>query len=539
MMTCEVRKGETYADAAKRLGILAMGVQRGGETISLEEVPKEGDSASFILYSDSEGRRIYERSLSYVLLMACKEVIPNLRVRIENSTGAGFFAYTPDAPLPLMGRQVARIEKKMREIVAKNLPFTRVEMSTEDARAMFTQNGETDKARLMKYRPSNEISLFRCGEMLAYFYGAMLPSTGYLKTFKLIPHFPGIEVLLPDPEDVMRVAKARDERKLMQTYGESVRWATILGCENLSDLNELTENGGIREFIRVNEALQEKKIAQIAEQFSASRARLILISGPSSSGKTTFANRLIVALRVLGFKPQKLSMDDYYLDRDKVSLGEDGKPDYERPDLLDVPLFNEQLESLLEGEEVKTPAFDFVTGKRSLCVTARKIEQGQPIIVEGIHALNRIFSASVPREQKFLIYVSALTTLNMDDHNRLHTSDMRLMRRLVRDAQFRGTPAKTTLSMWKSVRAGEEKYIFPYQESADVMFNSSLVYEVCALKKCAYPALLAISEADPEYTLARRLVKFLNYVLEADVEDEIPLNSILREFVGGSCFYRR
>jgi uridine kinase len=300
----------------------------------------------------------------------------------------------------------------------------------------------------------------------------------------------------------------------------------------------MIERRALREFIRVSEALHERAVAGIAERIVQSGARVVLIAGPSSSGKTTFAHRLTIHLKALGLRPMKLSLDDYYRDRALLPLEADGRPDLERLDTLDVPLLDEHLVRLLQGEQVETPVFDFVRGVRAEKTNALRVAADQPIIIEGIHALNDELTESVPRELKFKVYVSALTMLNLDDHNRIRTTDARLLRRIVRDHLFRGTAPEDTMAMWPSVRRGEEKYIFPYQEEADAMFNSTLGYELPVLKRHAYPMLCGIEPEKPCYTIARRLVKFLNYIRPADVEDEIPVNSILREFIGGCCFYR-
>ena len=371
-----------------------------------------------------------------------------------------------------------------------------------------------------------------------YFYGEMAPSAGYLRVFGLTKYASGLVLRLPDAAEPARVAKFADLPKLMRTYAESAQWQEILGCANAADLNDMVENRRLREFIRVSEALHERKIDHIADQFIESGARVMLIAGPSSSGKTTFAHRMTIALRVHGLKPVKLSLDDYYRDRDSLPREPDGTLDLERLDTLDTDLLCDHLPRLLAGETVDSPEFDFKTGRRAPRTHPMRVEPGQPVIIEGIHGLNDALTRSVPRKMKFKIYISALTMLNLDDHNRIRTTDARLLRRIVRDHLFRGTLPEETMAMWPSVRRGEEKYIFPYQEEADAMFNSSLAYELPVMKKYAYPLLLAVQPHSPHYTLARRLVKFLNYIRVSDVEDEIPVNSILREFIGGCCFYR-
>ena len=333
-------------------------------------------------------------------------------------------------------------------------------------------------------------------------------------------------------------APFKDLPKLWRIYQETAQWNRILNCENAADLNEMIVGHRLREFIRVNEALQERKIQSIADQFIASGARLILVAGPSSSGKTTFSHRLSIALKVQGLRPVKVSLDDYYRNRDDLPLEPDGSVDLERIETLDTDLISEHLRRLMDGETVDMPTYDFHRGMRSEKTHPFHVEKGQPIIIEGIHGLNERLTEGVDSKLKFKIYISALTMLNLDDHNRIRTTDARLLRRIVRDQQFRGTAPEQTMAMWDSVRRGEENYIFPYQEEADVMINSSLTYELSIMKKYAYPALCAIAPSSPHYTLARRLVKVLNYIQTADVEDEIPVNSLLREFIGGCCFYR-
>ena len=398
--------------------------------------------------------------------------------------------------------------------------------------------GQEDRLRILHFRSFDHYTLYEIDGLEDYFYGEMVPSTGLLTVFGLIPYAGGVVLMGPDARNPKRVAAFRDLPKLMRTYDESARWQEILDCQNAADLNDMVLSHRLREFIRVSEALQEQKIGRIAEQFIESGARVMLIAGPSSSGKTTFAHRMTIALKVHGLRPVKLSLDDYYRNRGELTREPDGSLDLERLDTLDVALLCDHLPRLLAGEEVQMPEYDFKTGTRMERTHPLRVEAGQPIIIEGIHGLNEALTQSVPRSMKFKIYISALTMLNLDDHNRIRTTDARLLRRIVRDSQFRGTPPEDTMAMWASVRRGEEKYIFPFQEEADVMFNSSLSYELPIMKKYAFPLLSAVQPTSPYFTLAQRLLKFLNYILAADVEDEIPVNSILREFIGGCCFYR-
>ena len=532
----EYTEGETYREIAARANPRALAVRVGGETLPLTREPLPGESALGVTVEDVEGKLIYERSLRFVFLYAVHRLFPEARVRVEHSIGTGVYAVLRG--VELSGEKIVAIEQAMRDVIDADLPFERVEMSRRDAVRCFKQAGQLDKVRLLRYRPSERLALHRLGDMFEYFYGVTAPSSGYTKVFGLCSYEQGLVLLTPDAEHPDRPAAFTPMPKLMKTFSQSARWDEILGCKNAADLNEMTEKRSLREFIRVNEALQEKAIAAIADQFAASGARVLLVAGPSSSGKTTFTHRLSIALKVLGLRPMQVSLDDYYLDRDAIEPEPDGSIDLEKLSTLDVPLFNEQLVKLLAGEPVDVPLFDFNTQKRSPQTHRLQAGPDQPILIEGIHGLNDELTASVPRAQKFKVYISALTTLNLDDHNRIRTTDARLLRRLVRDSQFRGTPPLDTLAMWPSVRRGEERYIFPFQEQADAMFNSSLDYEMPILKKYIYPQLIAIGPESEHYTMARRLVKFLNYFHSSDVEDEIPINSILREFIGGCCFYR-
>lgn len=536
----ETEKGENYQAAAEKHfpSAGALGIRVGGETLPLTAVPKEGDQAAILTYQNAEGRMIYERSLRFVFLLAVNRLFPGYKVRIEHSLGHGVYAVI-NGDQALTPQAVQKIENEMRKIVEADLAFEKHAITREEAIAYFEKIGQYDKVNLLKYRPHEQFQLYSLDGMPEYFYGVMLPSTGYMKVFALRYHMPGVVLQMPALENPAQVAPFYDVPKLMKTFAQSAKWNQILECSNAADLNGMVTGRKLREFIRVNEALHEKSISAIADQFAASGARLILIAGPSSSGKTTFAHRLSIALRVLGLRPMAISLDDYYINRDQIPFDENGEQDLERLDTLDVPLFNEHLVRILQGEAVKTPVFDFTTGRRSAQTHTIQAAADQPIIIEGIHGLNDELTREVERSLKFKIYISALTTLNLDDHNRIRTTDARLLRRMVRDHQFRGTSPETTMAMWASVRRGEEKYIFPYQEEADVMFNSSLAYEMAILKKYVYPMLLNLQPDSPHYTLARRLVKFLNYFQSADVEDEIPVNSILREFIGGCCFYRK
>ena len=529
-----VMNASTYGEACEKLGIGdALAVIVGGKPRSLRDAA-DADAAVLTLL-DEEGRRIYERSLCFVFILAVSRVAPLAKVRVENSFGNGVL-------ITLRGAKVTdtlteEIEREMNTICALKLPFTRSVVSTEEAKEYFRFYGRTDKVELLSFRKSDTFTLYECGGMKDYFYGEMASDTGCVKVFGLTRV--GDCIVLRRQDAVTGLAAPyKPMPQLMETFKESNRWGRILEVENAADLNKMILNGEIREFIRVNEALMDMRINRIADEIAERGARLILIAGPSSSGKTTFCNRLAIALRVHGMKPVKLSLDDYYRNRDECPRDENGEVDLECVEALDVGLIDEQLSRILKGETVDMPTFDFKTGRRSSVTHPVRVDTDAPILIEGIHGLNDALTASIPAEQKFKIYISALTNLNIDNHNRIRTTDARLIRRCVRDAAFRGTPVVDTLAMWDSVRRGEEKNIFPFQEQADVMINSCTVYELAIMKKYIYDELLAVKPENPNYSLARRLVKFLNYIESADVEDEIPLNSLVREFVGGSCFYR-
>ncbi len=507
-----------------------------GRTRPLNWTPETDCELQILDYSDDEGRRIYERSLRFVLLMAVRDVLPGARVRIEHSVGYGLYIRV-DAPLS--DDAVSQIEIRMRALCAADLPFVRRRWKREEAIAYFESQGQLDTVRLLQYRPHAFFDIYECGGMCEYFYGDMLPSTGYLRAFALVHREPGLVLQMPAPSAPETPAPYVERPQMMCAFRENAEWLSVLGCTNVADLNDMIARGDIAEFVRVNEALQEKSIAAIADQIAQRHARAVFIAGPSSSGKTTFANRLAVQLRVNHLRPLMLSLDNYYRPLSEVPRDESGAPDLECLEALDVPLLTRQLEALFRGEEVLLPRYSFKTNTRKESGDPLRAAEDQPILIEGIHGLNPRLTEGLPEEQIFRIYISPLTTLNLDDHNRIRTTDVRLLRRLVRDSQFRHAPFEETLSMWPSVRRGEEKFIIPYQEEADVMFNSALAYEPALLKKYAYPALAAIEEGSPYFVTARRMVKFLNYFRSADCESELGPTAILREFIGGCSFYMK
>jgi len=483
---------------------------------------------------NEEKRRTYERSARLLLLLAMRRIAPGAKVRFEHSIGQGI--YTTVTGMELTATLVRQIEQVMRAVCAENLPIEKSRMTRQEAMELFRRQGQDDTVRLLTYRPYEHFDTYTCDGLSEYFYGDMVRSTGEIDRFALRFYYPGMVLMLPKEPDGP-VAPFAERPQLMRTYALAAEFSRILCCENAADINDIIRKGDARTFIRVNEALHDRSIAQIAERIIARGARIVFVAGPSSSRKTTFANRLGIHLRVSGKRPVAISLDNYYRNRDEVPLGPDGKPDLECLDSIDVPLFNAQLIELLAGHETEIPRYSFITKSREERGTKMRVGSDEIIIVEGIHGLNPKLSDDIPSELKFLVYISALTQLNLDDHNRIRATDVRLLRRIVRDQRTRGTDAIGTMQMWDSVRTGEETYIFPYQERADVMFDSSLFYEIPLLKKYAYPLLRDVPPENEHYVRARRLVKFLNYFIDCDAETEVPPISILREFIGGCSFY--
>ena len=534
--------GTTVSEVARALlpaeeAVRVLGAMCGGVCLEMDEALTQDAQLSPLTYQDEEGRRIYERSLRFLFLLSMKRLYPDQKVRMLNSVGQGLYIRLVDGE---MGHDMARaVEKDMQELASQDLPFQKESWTREEAIAYFEKEGWMDKAELLRYRPSRQITMYRIGAMCEYFYGAMVPSTGYIRTFAVKPHFPGVVLMSPSPEDPDKPAPYVSRSKFLRVFSTSQEWCGILGAQNAADVNRMIKQGRLREFIRVNEALHDRSIAAIADEILSRRARVVMIFGPSSSGKTTFANRLAVHLRVLGKKPHLLSLDDFYRNHADIPLEADGKPDLEHVDALDIPFLTECLEGLLAGRTVMMPRYDFKTGSRAQESHALTVGREEILLVEGIHGMNDLITREVPEQLTFGVYVSALGCINLDDHNRIRTTDVRLLRRIVRDMRFRSTTPQETIDMWPKVRAGEEKWIFPNQEKADAMFNTSLHYELPVLKIMAYELLLAIPKSAPEYLVAHRLIKVLNYFLPADggVMQEIPPLSILREFVGECSFY--
>jgi len=516
----------------------ALGAFCGGRVLELKSVLKKDCEIRPITFAHEEGRRIYERSLRFILLLAVRRCYPQARVRIEHSIGFGLYFELDNKRVVQSDARL--LEDTMREIVEENLPFNRSKWSRQQAIDYFTALGWQDKADLLSYRTYDYFHIYECGGLAEYFYGAMLPATGMAKAFSLRYHPPGLILQMPSPQDASAPAPYISRPKHMATFFESNYWCEVLGCRNAADLNKLITDNRLREFIRVNEALHDQSLSRIAEDILRMDARAIFVAGPSSSGKTTTANRLKIHLQVLGLRPVLISMDDFYLNRPDVPLDDQGKPDLESLYALDVKLFRKCIRDLLDGHEVMMPRYDFSTGMRKKEGHPLRIDHNQPLIIEGIHGLNPQLHKGFEPGEICKFYLSELTCLNLDDHNRIRTTDARLLRRIVRDYQFRGTTPEKTLAMWDSVRAGEEKWIFPYQEQADIVFNTALHYELPVLKPIAYNMLSHITPDNPNYFRAKRLIRILDYFLPMpeEMQNEIPPLSILREFIGGNTLYQ-
>jgi uridine kinase len=492
----------------------------------------------FIDRTTGYGNRFYSRSLAFLFIIAAKEVFKGCRVTVEHSLNKGLYCevHTDE---PLTQSDIIKIEEKMWELQKQDIPFEKRKIASTEAIELFKGTQQLDKVNLIKYRQKKDINVYSCHGYHDYFYGYMVPSTGYLKLFDLKFNEPGLVLRFPEKSTPNQLPEYKEQKKLFNIFREFENWGKILELENISHLNDAIKGGRISEVMAVAEGLHEKKIAQIADMISASNnKKLVLIAGPSSSGKTTFAKRLSVQLRVNGLKPVPISLDDFFKNREDTPKDEFGEYDFETIDSIDIVTFNDVIKRLIEGEEVEMPSFNFHTGDREWKGKKLRITEEQVLVVEGIHGLNERLTQYIPKEQKFKIYISALTHLSIDDHNRIPTSDLRLIRRIVRDFQFRSADALSTIKRWDSVRRGEDTYIYPFQEEADIMFNSSLVYELAVLNQIALPQLEKIDNSVPEYIEAKRLSKFLQYFLNADI-DEIPSNSILREFVGKSCFFEK
>lgn len=510
-----------------------------GRLRELHHTLKKDCVLDFVTTADKIGDNAYRRSMLLMMLKAIYHTAGHENVehvRVQFAVGNGLYCtisgnVEPDAAF------LKKVEEKMHELVKRAIPLEKKNIQTDEAIALFRQYGMKDKEKLFHYRRVSRVNIYNLDGFEDYYYGYMVPDTGYLRYFRLQPFDEGFVLEFPDRKQPEIIGEFRPQSKLFAVQEETLHWSRLLGITTVGDMNDYFVKKDAGELILTQEAYQEGKIAEIAAEIAANpKKKLVMIAGPSSSGKTTFSHRLSIQLAAHGLKPHPIPVDDYFKNREETPKDENGNYNFECLEAIDTELFNHDMNALLRGERVEMPCFNFVTGKREYRGKVRQLGENDILVIEGIHCLNDALSYSLPKENKFKIYISALTSLNIDEHNRIPTTDGRLIRRIVRDARTRGTSAKQTIAMWPSVRRGEENYIFPYQEDADIMFNSALIYELAVLKMYAEPLLFGIGKDEPEYQEAKRLLKFLDYFLAVPSE-AIPHNSILREFVGGSCFH--
>lgn len=493
----------------------------------------------FIDITSFEGIRVYQRTISFILQKAVRELFPDRTLYIRHSLGASGFYCEISGFGPIPAEHLDAIKARMRGIIDRNLPIQGVKMLTDTARKIYEGFGMADKIALLDSRPRLYSKIYTIDSLPGYFYGALTPSTGYTPQFDLHPYYNGFFIALPLRTDPTRLHQSVHQEKMFDVFHQYQSWVEIMGVPTVGQLNSKVLAGDASELIKIAEAFHENKLAQVAgcvaEANRERGVRLVLISGPSSSGKTTFAKRLGVQLRVLGLNPVLISLDDYFVDREKTPRDENGEYDYEALEAIDLEQFNDHLKRLERGESVDIPRYDFISGTRQWHDNPLQLDERSVLIVEGIHGLNPALTPGVPESRKFKIYVSCFTSVALDNVSRIATSDNRLLRRLTRDYRTRGNDAHSTLARWESVRRGEEKHIFPYQENADVMFNSSLFYEISVLRRFAEPILREVPDTVPEYGEAKRMLKFLDNFIPISPE-EIPPTSLLREFIGGSSF---
>lgn len=509
-----------------------------GKLVELWKEVEETDQVAFVTTGSAIGNHTYRRSVCMLMLAAIYKIVPKdsiQKVCVQYSVSKGYYCNLK-ADFPTTPEFIAKIKEKMLEMVKQDMPFNKRSMNTEDAVKLFHKYKMYDKEKLFRYRRVSRVNIYELDGFEDYHYGYMAPSTGMLGVFDLFPYDEGFVLQLPVKSAPKEVPVFQPQQKLFTVLKESTGWGNMLGVDTVGALDDLIARGDISELMLVQEALQEKKIADIAQEIAARpEKKFIMIAGPSSSGKTTFSHRLSVQLKAHGLKPHPIEVDNYFVEREDTPLDEDGNYNFECIEAIDIELFNQQMQDLLSGKTVEMPKFNFKIGKKEYKGDMITLADDEILVIEGIHCLNDKLTYTIPKRNKYKIYISALTQLNIDEHNRIPTTDGRLIRRMVRDARTRGSDAKRTLGMWESVKRGEEENIFPYQEEADVMFNSALIYELAVLKQYAEPLLFAVGKEEPEYQEAKRLLKFLDYFLGVSSED-VPKNSILREFVGGSVF---
>ena len=517
---------------------LITSVMVNGKIRELIKSPFEGCDIKFITRKDSIGHKTYTRTAVFLLVKAIYDVVggENLeKIKVEYALSDGLYC-SGKGNFVINEELVLKVIERMNDLIQKKTPITKSAYTLDDAIALFQKYNMKDKEKLFRYRRSSYVNMYCIDGFYDYFYGHMLPNAGYITQFRLELYHGGFLLLLPNMNEPNIISAFEPREKLFAALKSSNEWGIRLGIDTVGDLNNQICKGGLNEIVLVQEALQERRIGEIAKEIvSRGGVKFVMIAGPSSSGKTTFSHRLSIQLRTLGMVPHPIAIDDYFVDREKTPRDEDGNFNFECLEAIDVEQFNHDMCALLEGKEVELPSFNFKSGRREYHGKLRKMGPEDILVIEGIHGLNEKMSYSLPGESKYKIYISALTTLNVDEHNRISTTDGRMIRRMVRDARTRGITAKTTINMWSSVRRGEEANIFPFQEKVDATFNSALIYELAVLKQYAEPLLFGIEKGDPEYYEARRLLKLLEYFLFVSIEI-IPNNSIVREFIGNSCF---
>lgn len=530
--------GEIVKDYEEQSEYPVVLVMVGGKLRELHKRLHRDCHLSMISLADDIGHKTYKRSMNLLLLKAIYHVAGHDSIRkvvLHFTVGEGFY-YTIDGDVTINEKFLTDVESYMHQLAAKKAPVMKRSISTASAIDLFHRHKMYDKEKLFKYRRVSRVNIYSLEEFEDYFYGYMVWHTGYLKYFKLYPYDEGLVMQLPNKKNPEYVPPFVPSPKIFQVQKEAEKWGEMMEVSVVGELNEKISHGNMKELMLISEALQEGKISRIAEQICQKRdVKFVMIAGPSSSGKTTFSHRLSIQLSAHGLKPHPIAVDNYFVNREDTPLDADGKYNFECLEAIDIELFNRDMNALLRGERVELPRFNFKVGKREYKGDFLQMKPNDILVIEGIHALNDKMSYSLPRESKFKIYISALTQLNIDEHNRIPTTDGRLIRRMVRDNRTRGTNARETIAMWPSVRRGEDENIFPYQEEADVMFNSALLYELAVLKLYAEPLLFQIDKSEDEYHEAKRLLKFLDYFVGVPSED-VPKNSILREFVGGNCF---
>ena len=491
----------------------------------------------FFTLKDNIGSKAYIRTAIMMLLKAVHDVAGPAEAqgcRVEFTVGNGYYIHTGN--LQVTKELTARLKARMEELTEEKMPLLKRSVPLEDAMALFREKGMRDKEKLFRYRRSSYVNIYEMEGYYDYYYGFMLPNAGYVKYYDLIPYSDGLMLLLPDKKEPFRVEEMPERKLLFRTLKEAESWGEKVNITTVGDLNDQICRGSISDMILVQEAEQERKIGEIAKDIvKRGNVKFVMIAGPSSSGKTSFSHRLSIQLRTQGLKPHPIALDDYFVDREFTPRDENGDYNFECLEAIDVEKFNQDMCALLAGETVEMPTFNLKIGRREYKGNTLKLEADDILVIEGIHGLNEKMSYALPSESKYRVYISALTSLNIDEHNRIPTTDVRLLRRMIRDARTRGSSARRTIQMWPSVRRGEEENIFPFQEDADAMFNSALIYELAVLKQFAEPLLFGIEKDQPEYYEAKRLLKFLEYFLGVSSEN-LPHNSICREFVGGSCF---